>query len=127
MDDNIAKMHNFMQLADVEMPKMRLDADKARKRAVRAAFHQQAAVLNQFRLYKKKDVWMALKNYMVLRKQRRHRTVNMLNIFRRQHMYCKLRIWRRKTWEARQLSKEDCLNGADLRLKAFSDRLDQFR
>ena len=35
-DQNLEKMSAFMKLADVEMPKMRYDAEKASARALRA-------------------------------------------------------------------------------------------
>lgn len=81
--NNVQRLMGFIDIADNQFPKVKMNAEKAVEASRTAREALQVQIINTYRLYAKRKLFKVLHLNGTLRQRRRFVVGNMLHIFRR--------------------------------------------
>jgi len=122
----VDKLSGFLEIADVSFPLVQKEAGTACEQASRANRALHIEIIRKARLSHKREIWKKLKAGAKLRRERRARVINVLDVFRVYQQKCAFLEWRRRTVLLRERGRKDSLVGAQLQLDHFRNQLRMF-
>ena len=108
------KCEKFVQISDVEFPKVKEVSMKACEEGERVNECMGVTIIRKYKQMYIREIFRALKMNTIKEKRKKLVQTKMMNTFRRQFAFIFFKKWRRKAYELKKIGRKDSLVGAQL-------------